>query len=292
MTENVLGLHTFVFADSWQLPVVSKQLPALVEKGVGLFEIPLLRPDELDTEGTRKLAESLGIELVCSLGLPAHMDVLNDSDSVIGFLKKALEVTARTGATALSGVTYGTIGKTSGAPPTQQELDAISRVIEAAARSADELGLRLGIEPCNRYETHLMNRAIDGRRLIERIGADNVFIHLDTYHMNIEENGSRAAFDDAGEFLGYLHVSESHRGVLGTGNVPWSAIMAAARGTGYTGPMTLESFVYVDDDIASGLALWRPVADSPESVVDESIDFLRTVANDAGITLRSHAPLM
>lgn len=179
MTDNTLGVHAFAFTSHWHVPEMRELLPSIVERGVGLIEVPLLRPSELDAEGSRKLAASLDIELVCSLSLPAHFDILTDQREINHFLEEALDVTARTGAKALSGVTYDTIGKTSGAPPTKQELDAVARIVESGARAAAARGLRFGIEPCNRYETHLINRAIDARRIIEQVGADNVFIHLD-----------------------------------------------------------------------------------------------------------------
>lgn len=102
------------------------------------------------------------------------------------------------GAGALSGVTYGTIGKTTGALATKAEFDARAAGIDRAAKSSKDLNMRLGIEPCNRYETHLLNTAQQSVALIERIGADNIFIHLDTYHMNIEEVGMAKRFADAG----------------------------------------------------------------------------------------------
>ena len=79
--------------------------------------------------------------------------------------------------------------------------------------------MRLGIEPCNRYETHLLNTAKQSAELIERVGAENVFVHLDTYHMNIEEVSMAQGFADAGEHLGYVHLSESNRGVPGRGTL-------------------------------------------------------------------------
>ncbi len=285
MTSNLFGLHGLAFSPLWHLPAIREQLPALVEQGVGLFEIPLLRPDELDAEGSRKLAASLDVELICSLGLPAYFDIQKDQSAILKFLDNALDVTARAGASALSGVTYSSIGSTTGAPPTTGELDAVARIVEGAAKAAASRGLRLGIEPCNRYETHLMNRAVDGRRMIEKVGADNVFIHLDTYHMNIEEASALAAFEVAGEHLGYLHLSESHRGVPGQGSVDWAGIFSAADQVGYDGPMTLESFVHLDADIASALAIWRPVAEQPEQVLEIGIPFLFDVAEANGVNL-------
>lgn len=139
------------------------------------------------------------------------------------------------GAGALSGVTYGTIGKTTVAPATKAEFDASAAGIDRAAKSSKDLNMRLGIEPCNRYETHLLNTA-QQVALIERIGADNIFIHLDTYHMNIEEVGMAKCFADAGEHLGHVYFSESNRGVPGRGR--WIG-SAALRNSSRSGKMAL-----------------------------------------------------
>jgi len=262
-------------------------LPRLRDLGVRLVEIPLLRPDELDAEGAAALARQHGIELVCSLGLPKRLDVVTRPDEALGFLKGALEVTARAGAPSLSGVPYGTLGYTSGKPRTEAEVSAICSLLERAAGHARTLGLSIGIEPCNRYETHLLNRAADACEVIERVGAGNIFIHLDTYHMNIEEESFDKGFGAAGDHLGYVHLSESNRGVPGRGMIDWPAAMSALAKIGYDGPLVLESFNYLHPDIASGLAVWRPVTDNPDSVLSEGLPFLAGAARTAGLKLRA-----
>lgn len=282
---NTLGVHAFAVAPEWRPDVWNDLLPGLRAHGVGLVEIPLLRPAELDAAETRRVAERHGIELVCSLGLPASLNVAARPDEAFAFIRDALAVTAAAGATALSGVTFGVIGATSGAAPTQEELDALCRHVQRAAAEAKRLGLRFGIEPCNRYETHLLNTAAAGRAVIERTGADNVFIHLDTYHMNIEEVSMAQGFADAGDLLGYVHLSESNRGVPGRGTVDWAGAMAGLAAIGYAGPMALESFVHVDADLKGGLAIWRPVAEDPAAVIEVGLPFLRDAARAAGLSL-------
>ena len=281
----VLGLHTFAIASEWIAEDAMDYVPALKEHGVRLVEVPLLRPDDVDVAGTRAVCERHGIEVSCSLGLPAHFDVATQLDDVLAFLAVAFDAAAAMGSSVLSGVTYGTIGKTSGKPPTQAEKDAVVRLIDRAAAAARARGLRLGIEPCNRYETHLMNTAADAVEAIERSGADNVVIHLDTYHMNIEEAGMAAGFRAAGAHLGYVHVSESNRGVPGTGTIDWDDVMAGLREVGFEGPVVLESFNHMHPDIASGLAVWKPVAENPDDVVNVGLPFLRQAAARAGFAL-------
>lgn len=280
-----LGLHGLAFTPLWNPAEADRLLPPITAHGVSVIETPLLDPSNYDSIGTRRAADRLGVEIVCSLGLPAEMDVMTRGNDVADYLAFALRVARDAGASALSGVTYGTIGKRSGKPVTRAEQDALCRLIDRASKSARDLGMRLGIEPCNRYETHLLNTARQCVELIERVGADNVFVHLDTYHMNIEEVSMAQGFADAGEHLGYVHLSESNRGVPGRGTLDWQGTFEGLKSVGYDGTMTLESFVYLAPEIASGLAVWRPVAERPEDVIEVGLPFLAKGARAAGLAL-------
>ncbi len=282
---TTFGLHTFAIAPVWDLARIEPQVERLKEYGIGLFEIPLLRPEEIDTKRTRAFGSRYGVDLVPSLGLPKSLDIVENPDHGIAFLQPAFRVCAEVGSFGLGGVTYGTIGKTSGKAATTREIDGVCRFLERAAKSARDHGLKLGIEPCNRYETHLINTGRDAARIIERVGADNIFIHLDTYHMNIEEESFADGFNAAASYLGYVHVSEANRGVPGRGTVNWDACFKAIADIGFKGPITLESMNHVDVDIAGGLAVWRPVAERPDDVIEVGLPFLRESARKAGVML-------
>ena len=72
---NTFGLHTFAIAPVWNLDLIEPQMERLKGLGIGLLEIPLLRPEEIDTRRTRAFAERWNVELIPSLGLPASLDV-------------------------------------------------------------------------------------------------------------------------------------------------------------------------------------------------------------------------
>jgi len=120
---------------------------------------------------------------------------------------------------------------------------------------------------------------------LARIGAENTFVHLDTYHMNIEEVSMSQGCQDCGSRLEYIHLSESNRGVPGRGCLNWEDTFLGLKVVDFQGTMTLESFIYVDDDIAGGLALWRPVTDQPEDILKVGIPFLIQKAKEAGLNL-------
>ncbi len=280
-----LGAHACLWAPEWTRDSAPAMCRAAAEVGLDLIEVPLLRPAEVDPEWSRKIAREHGLALTCSLGLPRDASLPARPEAAERFLEQALEVTARMGSWCLTGVTYGTIGGCTGEPPTEAEYAVLVDSLRRVARKAATLGLAFGLEPVNRYENHLLNTAEQTVALIERIGEPNLFVHLDSYHMNIEEKGFAAPLRAHASKIRYVHLSESDRGVPGTGNVHWRELFAALGETGFAGDLVLESFVHLHPDIAGALSVWRPVASGSAEVSGKGFAFLRERAREAGIPL-------
>ena len=272
------GVHTSMWTMNWDRPGAERAIAGAASHGVDFVEIPMLQPTQIDAPHTAKLLEKHGLTAVCSLGLPEKCWASKHPDLAIDYLKLALDKTKETGALALSGVTYGDIGERTGFPPTETELDNVARTLGAAARYARKIGLDFGIEPVNRYESHLINTGWQAVAMIERVGADNIFVHLDTYHMNIEEKGAGNGILDAREHLRYIHLSESDRGTPGEGTCDWDEIFATLRAIGFTGGLAMESFINMPPELGYGLSVWRPVAESQDAVMSKGLPFLRNKA--------------
>ena len=277
------GVHTSMWTMSWDKEGCEHAVAKAQSYNMDFLEIALLDPPSVDAEHSRKTLEAAGMRAVCSLGLPEAVWASRNPDGAITFLKMALDKTAAIGAEALSGVVYGGIGERTGVPPTDAELDNVTRTLSAAAAHAKSLGLLFGIEPVNRYETHLLNTGWQAVDMIKRIGAENMFVHLDTYHMNIEEKGAAQAILDAQEYLRYIHLSESDRGTPGIGTVDWDEIFVALRAINFSGGLAMESFVNMPPEIAFGLSVWRPVASGEAEVMEKGLPFLRNKAEQYGL---------
>ena len=277
------GIHSSIWTMSWTPEAAEHAVGEAVRQGFDFIEVALLDPPMVDAAHSRALFERSGVRAVCSLGLPEECWPSRDPEPGIAFLKVALDKAAAMGAEALTGVTYGGIGERSGLPPTEQELDNVARCLEATARHAKNLGIAFGIEPVNRYETHLLNTGQQAVEMIERVGADNLFVHLDTYHMNIEEKGVANGILAAREHLRYIHLSESDRGVPSKGTCDWDEIHATLAAIGFKGGLAMESFMNMPPEIAYGLSVWRPVAESTEEVIGEGLPFLRGKARQYGL---------
>ncbi len=269
------GVHTSMWTMNWDREGAERAVAAAVDYKMDFIEIALLNAPAVDAGHTRALLEKAQMRAVCSLGLPQPVWASVNPDGAIDYLKVALDKTKALGGEALSGVTFGGIGERSGLPPTEGELSNVARTLQAAAAYAKSIGLLFGIEPVNRYESHLINTGWQARDMIERVGSDNIFIHLDTYHMNIEEKGAGNGILDARDHLRYIHLSESDRGTPGEGTCDWGEIFATLAAIGFRGGLAMESFINMPPEIGYGLSVWRPVAENHQAVMDKGLPFLR-----------------
>ncbi len=175
-------------------------------------------------------------------------------------LGDAISVARDIGSPFLGGVLYSALTKYMDMPTDEGRDNAIGALRRLAERAAPS-DITLGLEIVNRYETNLINTAEQAVRFIDEIGAPNVVVHLDTYHMNIEETDFRTPVLACGERLGYVHVGENFRGYLGTGTVDFPQLFAALAEVGYSGTITFESFssAVVDPGLSRTLGIWRNV---------------------------------
>ena len=274
----VFGAHAFIWAGEWTPEAAEKVIRGASEAGLDFVEIPLLHPESMDVSGTRDLLDKYGIGCTCSLGLPRAAHLPFAPDAAESFLRTAVDVTAALGSCALSGAIYTHLGTLTRKPPTEDELAEVARVIKGVARYAAQQDVSLGIEAINRYETYLINLASQADAMLDRIDEPNVFVHLDTYHMNIEEKGFYYPIVATGSRMQYIHLSESDRGTPGTGNVNWDEVFRGLEAVGYNGRLVMESFAAVNEDIIGATALWRDVVGDPQALIRDGLTFLRDKA--------------
>lgn len=277
------GMHSSLWTATWTRDDAEKVIPLAASHGLDVIEIALLKPDAVDAVHSRALFEKHGVAPTCSLGLPFEVSATLHPERATQFLLNALEVAHQLGSNTLSGVTYTTLGYTTGVPPTEGEYANVEKALRPVAKRAGELGMSLGLEPCNRYETHLLNTAEQAVALIERIAEPALMIHLDTYHMNIEEKGFKSGIEKAGKHLKYIHLSESDRGVPGTGTVDFQETIKALAETGFQGDLVGEAFINMPPELAKALSVWRPVARNAEEVLDPGMTYLKRLAVEHGL---------
>jgi sugar phosphate isomerase/epimerase len=122
--------------------------------------------------------------------------------------------------------------------PGVDEAQAMRWIVEAVAEcssAARQRGVRLALEPINRYETALINNAAQGLELIKQVGAENFGLLLDTFHMNIEEPVIEEGIRQAGGHIFHFHVADSNRWHPGAGHLDFGSIFKELFSSGYQG---------------------------------------------------------
>lgn len=147
-------------------------------------------------------------------------------------VKSHVPLASRLGALIIIGLIRGVV-KPGVEPP--QAMDWLVEALKECATVARREGVRLVLEPINRYETTLINNARQGLALIERVGLDNFGLLLDTFHMNIEEAGIEESIRLCSDRIFHFHVADSNRMYPGAGHLDFGAILQALRTTGYSG---------------------------------------------------------
>jgi D-psicose/D-tagatose/L-ribulose 3-epimerase len=278
-----IGMHFSLWASTWTRASAEAAIPEAARYGLEIIEIPLLAPQTIDVPHARDLLAAHRIAPSGSLCLPPDKLATKEPHAARDFVLAALETAHALGCAFLGGVTYSALGYKTGVAPTEAEYDCIARALRPVAARAAELGMTLGLEPCNRYETHLLNTAAQSLALLDRIGVASTAVHLDTYHMNIEEKGIGHGLRVAAGRAPYIHISESDRGVPGTGTIDWDDAFAALAEIGFAGDLVIESFVTLPPEIASALCVWRPVARDRFEVLEQGVGYIRDLARAHGL---------
>ena len=281
-----LGIHAMAWTAHWSdesLPLIDR----VAELGLDFIEIPLMDVDDVHPGPIRARLDAAGIDVVTSTVLSERTDITSPDPHVraagVAYLRRCVDVTAELGSPQLSGVIYGMHGKRPHGRPERQDWQWSADCLADVADHAAGRGIAIGLEPVNRYESPLLNTCEQAVELADMVGAPNVRIHLDTYHMNVEEKSWSEPVALAGERLCHFHLCENDRGIPGTGLVDWNELFGALGELHYDGYAGLESFVDVSADMVAGTCVWRDLAPSGDALVREGTAFLRRLAGEHGL---------
>lgn len=262
MSEMQIGIHCFVWNDGQSQSDLETAIEKTAEAGFGLLELPGINLKEVRVDLVAKRAQQLGLKLAASAGLPPDCDVSSDDPEKVkrgvAVIEEQLKAARDLGSDQLSGPIFSGHQKFA-TMPTRKNWDTSVGVISRAAEKAKAMGVALCLEILNRYETNVINTVAQGLAFIKETGSDNAFLHLDTYHMNIEEADSAAAIRLAGSKIGYFHVGENHRGFLGSGQINFAPSFDALVEIGYSKNVSVEAFnARTNGDWLKAIcAIWR-----------------------------------
>ena len=277
------GVDSFIWSENFSekdLWIIQKAKDMTFE----LIDFAVANPYTFPLEKVKQEIDRVGIECVCTTTLAEKTNTISPDPEIrangVKALKKCVDICNRLGAPILGGLNYAGWGYITKRPRTPQEWEWGVECIREAAEYAKETGnVTICLEVVNRFESFFLNIAEDAVKFCKDVGTGNVKVHLDCFHMILEENSFSGAVKTCGkEYLGYIHVNENNRGIPGTGLVPFKEFFEALIEIGYDGPLTIESFDSNFVELAGNCAIWRSFAPSGEALARDGLANLKAIA--------------
>ena len=263
--QNQLGVYYAYLATSdtvgWLV-----SLERAKAAGLDILEISAPRMRQLTPQARWEIADHatrLGLRLTLATALAPETDVSSESHAIrvagTRQLVDDIRMARGMGALAVGGILTG-VGKH--LPPDAEHTReaAVSRATDAlheAANAAQAEGVALCLEVVNRFESPLINTCAQALAVVEAVGNPWLGVHLDTFHMNIEEADPAAAIRLAGARLLHFHACENNRSLPGHGHIDWAAVFAALQDIRYGGPIVMEAMAGPVGSFAGRLNIWR-----------------------------------
>ena len=276
-----LGVNTWVWTSPLTDDWLRRLAPTIKDWGFDVIELPVENLGDWDPAGAARLLADLDLAATVTLVMgPGRELVATDAATVQrtqDYLRGVVDAAHTVGSAVIAGPAYASVGRTWRTTVAQRQdcYDELAAHLAPVADYGREAGVRIAVEPLNRYETSLIN-TVD-QALAVLAGVPEVGLLLDVYHMNIEETDVPAAIRRAGARIEHVQVCANDRGAPGADHLPWADIVAALDDAAYTGPVCIESFTAENATIATAASIWRPLAASQDAIAVDGLAHLEKV---------------
>ena len=274
------GINTFLFTSPFTTKSTSL-FPKFKKWGFDTVELPIEAPEHIDSVKVKKALDrnNLVCGSVCACMGPGRdfRGTGKDQREAMRYCKALIDHMVNLGCPSLIGPVYSVVGKADAVEPKDQkkEFALVVKNLKVLAAYAEKKGVQICVEPLNRFETDFLNTCEKGLRLIKAVNSPVLKLHLDTFHMNIEEKNQAVAIRKAGKLLGHFHACGSDRGTPGNDHIDWIPIVKALKGICYKGDVVIESFTTDVKVIARAAAIWRRMEPTREEIAVKGLKFLK-----------------
>ncbi|MCK9870918.1 sugar phosphate isomerase/epimerase [Nocardiopsis dassonvillei] len=281
---RALGVNTWVWTSPLTDAALERIAPRVAEWGFDVIELPVENAGDWDPRRARTLLDGLGLtaSVVLVMG-PGRELVATDAatrSATQDYLRRVVDAAAAVGSPVAAGPAYSSVGRTWRMSPRERAgIGAeLTEALAPVVGHCSAAGVRLAVEPLNRYETSVLNTVDQGLEMLADLPAEHCGLALDVYHMNIEERDVAAAVRRAAGRLAHVQVCANDRGAPGADHLDWSAILGALDDAGYGGPLVIESFTADNASIATAASVWRPLAATQDAIAVDGLAFLRALS--------------
>ncbi len=277
-----LGINTFLFTSPFTTES-TKLFPKFKKWGFETVEIPIEDPSHIDPAKVKAAADKNGLAIgsVCACMGPGRdfRGTAEDQKTAMTYCKAIIDQAAAMSCPSVIGPVYSVVGKADAVEPAQQKTEwaLVVKNLKELCKHAESKGVQICVEPLNRFETDFLNTVEQALKLVKDVGSKALKIHLDTFHMNIEQKNQGDSIRKAGKLLAHFHACGSDRGTPGNDHIDWKPIVKALKDVKYNADVVIESFTTDVKVIARAAAIWRRMEPTTEEIATKGIKFLKTV---------------
>ncbi|MBL9190308.1 MAG: sugar phosphate isomerase/epimerase [Opitutaceae bacterium] len=274
------GINSFLFASPFT-NASTKLFPQFVKWGFDTVEIPVEDPSHIDPAHVKAALDKAGLACgsICACMGPGRdfRGTAAEQKTAMDYCKALIDQAVVLGCPRLIGPVYSVVGKADAVEPAAQKKEwaLVVKNLKQLAAYAKKRGVTICVEPLNRFETDFLNTCDQGLKLLKAVGSPALKLHLDTFHMNIEEKNQAASIIKAGKHLGHFHACGSDRGTPGNDHIDWKPIVKALKKIGYKGDVVIESFTTDVKVIARAAAIWRKMEPTRNEIAVKGLKFLK-----------------
>lgn len=276
------GINTFLFTSPFTNESISS-FPQFKEWGFDTVEIAIEDISHIDPAVVRKALDENG--LVCgSVGAvmgPGRdlRGTVEEQEAALQYVKDVVAIMPQLGSHTLIGPIYSSVGRAEAISPDEykRQWKTVVGHLRTLAQYAVQYGVKLAIEPLNRYETDFINTCEQALKLIKEVDHDALMLMLDTFHMNIEEKDPAKSIRKAGNKLRHVHACGCDRGTPGGDQIKWKNIATALRKINFSGDVVIESFTQDVKAIAKAASIWRKIEPSNDEIAVKGLKFLKGI---------------
>ena len=274
------GINTFLFTSPFTNES-TKLFKTFKKWGFETVEIPVEDTAHIDPAHVKAELDTYGLACgtVCACMGPDRdlRGTPEQQQTGLDYMIRLIDQMVVLGCPSLIGPVYSAVGRADAVPENEykQQWKTVVRHLKTLCKHAERNGRQVCLEPLNRFETDFINTCDQGLKMIRDVGSPALKLHLDTFHMNIEEKNQAAAIRKAGKLLGHFHACGSDRGTPGNDHIDWKPIAAALKGIRYRGDVVIESFTTDVKVIARAAAIWRQMEPTRDEIAVKGLKFLK-----------------
>jgi len=274
------GINTFLFTSPFTNQS-TKLFGQFKRWGFETIEIPVEDPSHIDPAHVKRELDKHGLVCgtVCAcLGPDRDLrGTPQQQKTGLNYMMKVIDQMVVLGAHSLIGPVYSSVGRADAVPAAEykKQWKTVVKNLRTLCNYAEKRGKKICMEPLNRFETDFINTCEQGLKMIKDVGSPALKLHLDTFHMNIEQKNQAAAIRKAGKALAHFHACGSDRGTPGGDHIDWQGIAKALKDIRYQGDVVIESFTTDVKVIAKAAAIWRRIEPTRNEIAVKGLKFLK-----------------